>query len=94
MNLVGVLAGYFEQLFVVVGLQVVTLQRTLHARISTFTPFPTFPTEVFPPIVSKDAWMALLRRIYLPRTRVNRGLMTFSSAVFERDLVEQDDEAR
>src|SRR5215204_839569 len=41
------------------------------ARMWTFTPSPTFPTEVFAPIVAKDAWMALLPRIYLPRRWVN-----------------------
>jgi hypothetical protein len=39
-NLVGVLAGYLEELFVVVGLKVVALQGTLHRSHLYITPFP------------------------------------------------------
>src|SRR5215204_490152 len=65
------------------------------ARMWTFTPFPTFPTEVFAPIVAKDAWMALLRRISLLGCWANKG----AGGSRSRDLlrirsVEEDSQQR
>jgi hypothetical protein len=74
-NLVGVLAGYSEELFVGFGLQVVALQRTLHRSHLYITPFPTFPTKVFAPILAEDAWIALLPRMRLPKGYSKEGGM-------------------
>jgi hypothetical protein len=61
-NLVGVLAGCFEELFVVFGLQVVALQGTLHRSHLYITPFPYVPHRSVHAIVAKGASMALLPR--------------------------------
>jgi len=42
------------------------------ARMSTFTSFPYVLHRSVHPIVAKDAWMAMLPRSPLPRTRVSK----------------------